>query len=178
MKYLKKSFLFLLIILFFLPVYISATSQDKTYGNTTVTVLKIIDGDTLKIRYKGKKESIRLIGIDTPETRKNNKAYRDAKISGKDIDAIISQGKKATSYVKSLVKKGDMIQIEFDIQTRDKYGRFLGYVYLKGEKMLNEEIVKAGYANLMTIPPNVKYQERFLKAYRKARKNNKGLWRK
>jgi micrococcal nuclease len=43
--------------------------------------------------------------------------------------------------------------------------------------MLNEEIVKAGYANLMTVPPNVKYQEGFLKAYREARENRKGLWR-
>ncbi len=44
--------------------------------------------------------------------------------------------------------------------------------------MLNEEIVKAGYANVMTIPPNVKYQDRFLKAYQEARKNKKGLWEK
>jgi micrococcal nuclease len=43
--------------------------------------------------------------------------------------------------------------------------------------MLNEEIVKAGYANLLTYPPNVKYQERYQKAYREARKNKRRLWR-
>ncbi len=43
--------------------------------------------------------------------------------------------------------------------------------------MLNEEILKAGYATVMTIPPNVKYQDRFLKAYREARGNKKGLWK-
>ena len=43
--------------------------------------------------------------------------------------------------------------------------RLLGYIYLSNGKMLNEEIVKAGYANVMTIPPTVKYQDRFLKAY-------------
>jgi micrococcal nuclease len=53
----------------------------------------------------------------------------------------------------------------------------LGYVYLSDGEMLNEEIVKAGYANLMTVPPNAKYQERFLKAYREARENKRGLWR-
>ncbi len=53
----------------------------------------------------------------------------------------------------------------------------LSYVYLSDGKMLNEEIVKAGYANLMTYPPNVKYQERFLKAYREAKDNRRGLWR-
>jgi micrococcal nuclease len=51
----------------------------------------------------------------------------------------------------------------------------LAYLYLSDGKMLNEEIVKAGYANLMTVPPNVKYQERFLKAYREAGENRWGL---
>lgn len=81
-------------------------------------------------------------------------------------------------YVKTLVKHGDTVKIGFDVQKRDRYGRLLGHVYLSDGKMLNEEIVKAGYANLMTIPPNVKYQERFLKAYREARENKRGLWRK
>ena len=50
-------------------------------------------------------------------------------------------------------------------------------MYLSDGKMLNEEIVRAGYANLMTYPPNVKYQERFLRAYKEARGNKRGLWR-
>ncbi len=69
-----------------------------------------------------------------------------------------------------------MITIEFDAQQTDRYGRLLGYVYLSNGKMLNEEIVKAGYANIMTIPPNVQYQDRFLKAYREAREGKRGLW--
>lgn len=80
-------------------------------------------------------------------------------------------------FVKTLVKPGDAVTIEFDIQTRDKYGRLLGYMYLSDGRMINEEIVKAGYGNVMTVPPNVKYQERFLKAYREARENKRGLWR-
>ncbi len=85
-------------------------------------------------------------------------------------------GKRATEYVESLVKPGDLVTIEFDAQQRDRYGRLLGYVYLSNGKMLNEEIVKAGYANVMTIPPNVKYQDRFLKAYKQARKRKRGIW--
>ncbi len=85
-------------------------------------------------------------------------------------------GKRATEYVESLVKAGDLITIEFDVQERDRYGRLLGYVYLSNGKMLNEEIVKAGYANIMTIPPNVKYQDRFFRAYKQARKKERGLW--
>ncbi len=115
--------------------------------------------------------------IDTPESRVNKKAKRDAKRSGQDIKTIIVMGKSATEYVESLVKSGDLIKIEFDVEQRDRYGRLLGYVYLSNGKMLNEEIVKAGYANVMTIPPNVKCQDRFLKAYQEAREGERGLWK-
>ena len=69
------------------------------------------------------------------------------------------------------------VRIELDVQARDKYGRLLAYVYLPNGKMLNEEIVKAGYGSPMTIPPNVKHQEAFLRAYRQAREKKRGLWR-
>jgi micrococcal nuclease len=101
----------------------------------------------------------------------------DAQRSEQDIETITAMGKRATDYVKTLIKPGDMVRMEFDVQRRDKYGRLLAYVYLSDGKMLNEEIVKAGFANLMTYPPNVKHQERFLKAYREAREDRKGLWR-
>ncbi len=157
-------------------IVLSFFLSSNTLAQQTTTVVRVVDGDTLKIRYWGKEESIRLIGIDTPESRVNKKAKRDAKRSGEDIKTITSMGKKATEYVKSLVKPGDLITIEFDAQERDRYRRLLGYVYLSNGKMLNEEIVKAGYANVMTIPPNVKYQDRFLRAYQEARKNKRGLW--
>ena len=143
----------------------------------TAAVLGVVDGDTLKIKYEGREENIRFIGIDAPESKPNEKAKRDAQRSGEDLKTIISQGKEATEFVKTMVRPGDKVTIEFDVQTRDKYGRLLGYVYLFNGKMLNEEIVKAGYANLMTYPPNVKCQERFLKAYREARENQRGLWK-
>jgi micrococcal nuclease len=85
-------------------------------------------------------------------------------------------GKRATEYVKSLVEPGDLITIEFDAQERDRYGRLLCYVYLSNGKMLNEEIVKAGYANVMTVPPNVRYKDMFLRAYKEARESKRGLW--
>ncbi len=65
----------------------------------------------------------------------------------------------------------------FDVEKRDQYGRILAYVYLQDGRMLNEEIVKSGYANVMTIPPNVKHEDRFRKVYREARENRRGLWR-
>lgn len=143
---------------------------------TPATVLKVIDGDTLKIETQGYRENIRLIGIDTPESQKNKKAMKDSGRSGQDIRTITAMGKEAARYTKSLVGKGDRIGIEFDVQERDHYGRLLGYVYLSDGKMLNEQIIRAGYAQPMTVPPNVKYQDRFRKAYREARETRKGLW--
>jgi micrococcal nuclease len=140
-------------------------------------VSRIVDGDTLIVTYRGDKESIRLIGMDTPESRNNKKTRKDAERSGQDIKTIIAAGKEAAGFTRSLVHPGDIGAIEFDVQKRDRYGRLLGYFYLSDGRMLNEEIVKAGYANVMTVPPNVKYQDRFVAAHRDARKNSRGLWK-
>jgi len=146
-------------------------------GLQTVKITKIVDGDTVYGIYNGKKEKFRLIGIDTPESRYNYKTKRDSKRSGQSIKAIISQGKRATRFVKTLIGKGSVLVLEFDAQLRDRYGRILAYLYLEDGRMLNEEIIRAGYASVMTIPPNVKYQERFRKAFKKARESRVGLWK-
>jgi micrococcal nuclease len=111
-------------------VFILAFLSSSLHAQQTTTVIRVVDGDTLKVRYWGKEESIRLIGIDTPESRVNKKTKKDAKRSGQDIKTIIEMGKRATKYVESLVKAGDLITIEFDVQQKDRYGRLLGYVYL------------------------------------------------
>lgn len=68
------------------------------------------------------------------------------------------------------------VTLEFDVGVKDKYGRFLAYVWV-GKELYNETLVKEGYARVMTIQPNVKYQEKFVKAERNARQMKKGLWR-
>jgi micrococcal nuclease len=71
---------------------------------------------------------------------------------------------------------GRQIRLELDVQVRDRYGRLLAYVWA-GEVMVNAELVRRGYAQVMTIPPNVRYQELFLKLQREARQAGRGLWR-
>lgn len=166
--------LFCILLLAALTLPLQAISVEKL---ESAKVLKIVDGDTLKVRYKGIEESVRLIGIDVPESKINKKARSDAQRSGEDLKTITAMGKEATDYAKSPVKRGDTVKMEFDVQKRDKYGRLLAYIYFSNGKMLNEEIVKVGYANPMAVPPNVKYQERLLKAYREARENKGGVWR-
>lgn len=140
-------------------------------------VVKVIDGDTFEIKYRGKVEKIRLIGIDTPEAHANAKAEKDAARTGRDIKVIVKQGNDASNFVKQLVPGGSTVMVELDVNERDKYGRMLVYLYLEDGRMINEEIVNAGYANLMTYPPNVKYKDRLLSAYRLARENKRGLWK-
>jgi len=161
-----------LALLLFLSLATPALSQ----STETATILKVVDGDTLNIQFQGKQESIRLIGIDCQESKKNSKAKEDAKRSGQDIQTIVVLGKRSTVFTKSLVKNGDEVKIEFDVKQRDKNRRILAYVYLYDGRMLNEEIVKAGFGQPSTYPPNVKYQERFQKAYQEARGNRRGLW--
>jgi micrococcal nuclease len=93
------------------------------------------------------------------------------------MNEILRSGKIAAEFTKKLVAPGDKISVEFDVEKRDRYGRLLGYVFLADGRMLNDEIISSGYASVLTIPPNVKYQERFLEAYRSARRSGLGLWK-
>lgn len=161
--------LLMLTIMFIMVAYAQAQQTAK--------VVRVIDGDTIKVIYGGIEQSVRLIGIDTPESRANNKANKDAMRSGQDVSTITAMGKQATEYVKSMVKKGDTLRLEFDVARTDKYNRLLAYVYLPDGRMLNEEIIRNGYASILTVPPNVRYQSKFLSAYREARQNSRGLWR-
>ncbi len=162
-----------LIIVF---IVLAIFSSVHGYAQQKTTVTRIIDGDILQALYGEREKRIRLIGIDTPESRINKNAKRDANMSEQDIKTIIEMGRKSKKYVDGLVKRGDLVTIEFDAQERDKYGRLLCYVYLSNGKMLNEEILKAGYAVIMSIPPNVKHKDMFLRAYKQARDRKVGLW--
>ena len=140
-------------------------------------VRSVIDGDTLSVTFRGENEHVRLIGIDTPEARQNNKARRDSQRSGQDLNTITTLGKAASRESQTLAHKGDVVTLEFDAEQRDKYGRLLAYVYLPNGKMINEELLREGYALVMTRPPNVRYAERFKKIYDLARRERRGLWK-
>ncbi len=140
-------------------------------------VLYVIDGDTIKVWLNGKKESVRLIGIDTPESRKNRRAKKQAREFGITTSQVVILGKMSKNFVKSLVHKGDIVFLELDVQPRDRYKRVLAYIWLKNGKMLNKEIICEGYAMPLTIPPNVKYADVFRECFRKAREKGLGLWK-
>ncbi|MHC4138381.1 MAG: thermonuclease family protein [Planctomycetota bacterium] len=157
-------------------VSVLALVSSPIYARQKTTVTRVIDGDVIQVIYGGVEKRVRLIGIDAPESRIDRKAMKDANMSEYDIETIVEMGAEAKAYVNGLIKRGDFITIEFDIKEMDRYGRLLCYVYLSNGKMLNEEIVKAGYANVKTIPPNVKYKDKFLKAFKYAKETKRGLW--
>jgi micrococcal nuclease len=145
----------------------------RSFDYSDILVTRAVDGDTLVLETG---ERVRLIGIDTPEMHESAKLYRDAQRSKQDISAIQKLGRRAYEFTKNLVE-GKRVSLEFDVERHDKYRRLLAYVYLKDGTFLNAEIVKQGYASLMTYPPNVKYADLFSKLYRQARENRRGLWK-
>jgi micrococcal nuclease len=136
------------------------------------TVIRVVDGDTLKLSNG---EKVRLIGVDTPEVHASNKLARDVARSKIDASLITGMGKKASDFTKSLVL-GKNVRIEYDVKKRDRYDRILAYIYLDDGTFVNAKLIENGYAQVMTVPPNVKYSDLFIKLERQARQAGKGLW--
>lgn len=139
-------------------------------------VLSVSDGDTVVLQIESGRERVRLIGIDTPESHINKRAQKQATRNHQDIQSIIEQGKRAAQFTRNLLPNGTSVRVEYDVERRDHYGRLLGYLWLANGEMLNETIIKGGYAYPLTIAPNVRYQERLLKAFHDARNAKRGLW--
>ncbi len=115
--------------------------------STLYSVTRVVDGDTIEVDYNGTLEKVRLIGVDTPES-----VHPD---SSKNTE----EGILASDYTKAKLE-GKQVELEFDVQQRDQYGRLLAYVWVDG-LMYNKTLLEDGVANLATYPPNVKYVDEF-----------------
>lgn len=115
---------------------------------------RIVDGDTF---YCADGRKIRLIGIDSPELRQGE------------------AGRQARDALRRLLPPGLAVRLEGDVAPRDRYGRTLAYVW-SGGGLVNERMVREGWAVLLTVPPNVKYARRLEQAQKEARAQGAGLW--
>jgi micrococcal nuclease len=127
----------------------------------TAVVVRIVDGDTIYVRFDGRTEKVRYIGMDTPETHHPRRGEEP--------------GGRAATEVNRLLVDGKVVRLELDVRERDRYGRLLAYVFV-GDLMVNAELVRLGYAQVMTVPPNVKHASLFVKLQREARESARGLW--
>ena len=136
----------------------STQSHESNSNNNSYLVTRVIDGDTIEIEGG---QRIRYIGIDTPETVDPNRPAG-------------CYGQEASDKNKALVLN-KRVKLEKDVSETDKYGRLLRYVYVD-DIMVNDYLVRQGFANASSYPPDIKYQEQFLQAQQEAVANSLGLW--
>jgi micrococcal nuclease len=137
----------------------SEPAADSADGGTRTTarVTKHTDGDTLWLSGIGK---VRLIGVDTPEVYGQAECY----------------GREASAFVERTVPLGSEVRYRLGVDERDRYGRALAYLWLRDGRFLNRLLVARGYAQPLTVPPNVEYEDLFVRAARRAREAGLGLW--
>jgi micrococcal nuclease len=137
-------------------------SPSATPVGRSARVLRVVDGDTLHVLHKGRDVTIRLIGIDTPE-----------------VDWYGGQaecyGATAGRFLMRLLD-GERVRLEFDRDRIDPYDRTLAYVYLDDGRMVNELLVRRGYAEVTIYEPNDRYEPDLRAAEAKARQSGAGLW--
>lgn len=124
-------------------------------------VERVIDGDTIVVRIRGVLYTVRYIGVDTPELADPRPA----------VGALAQQ---ATEQNRRLVG-GKTVELEKDVSETDRYNRLLRYVYAGG-LFVNAELVRLGYAQAVSYPPDVRHQETLRQMEREARQGGRGLW--
>lgn len=146
------------------PVATAPSEQSSISSTELYSVTKVVDGDTIHIDIDGKKETVRLIGINTPETVDPRRP-------------VECFGKEASNKAKELLE-GKKVRIETEASQgeRDKYGRLLAYVFREDGLFANNYMVAEGYAYEYTYRLPYKYQAEFKAAQQVAEKSGKGLW--
>jgi micrococcal nuclease len=126
-------------------------------------VVRVIDGDTVRVRLRDRTETVRYIGVDTPETVK----------PGEPVQCF---GKRASAFNRRLAA-GRQVRLRFGRERRDRYGRLLAYVYVHGRaRSLSATLIAHGYGRVLTIPPNTAHARSFGRLERRAQDRQLGLW--
>jgi micrococcal nuclease len=141
----------------------SAPLAEQAARSDTGQVVRVVDGDTIRVRLPSGEEAVRYIGIDTPESVK----------PGAPVECF---AKRASAFNERLVA-GEPVRLVRDVEERDRYGRLLAYVYrARDDLFVNAELVRRGYATVATFPPNVAHERDFRRLARRARMSGRGLW--
>lgn len=129
----------------------------------TARVVRIVDGDTVKVRVDGSRDTVRLIGIDTPE-------------SVKPDTPVECFAKEAARETRRLLDR-ERVRLVLDREARDRYGRLLAYVYRgRDNRLVNARLLQGGYARTLEIRPNTRFAARFRAIEDEARRAGRGFW--
>lgn len=135
--------------------------RDEAPASAIAYVTRVVDGDTVEVRFDGQEEDVRYIGVDTPETVK----------PGTPVQCF---GPQASRFNHALVERRQ-VRLVFGVERRDAYGRLLAYVYL-GERFVNAELVRRGLARTLTIPPNDRFAAQLKELELAAARAGRGFW--
>jgi len=154
-------FLLALISLVLLRPWEHLRLGDSPPSSATAYVVRAVDGDTIEVALDGRREDVRYIGIDTPETVKPD-------------TPVQCFGPQAHRFNARLVTH-QRVRLAFGVERRDVYGRLLAYVY-RGDRFVNAELARRGLARTLTIPPNDRFARRFADLELEAARRGRGLW--
>ncbi|MGH9030672.1 MAG: thermonuclease family protein [Acidimicrobiia bacterium] len=135
-------------------------AQRRT-ATATYTVVAVVDGDTIEVARDGERDTVRMLGVDTPETRH-------------PTEPVECFGPEAAVYTARRLT-GRTVRLEGDVEARDRYDRRLAYVIVDGERF-NDELLRLGYAELLVIEPNHAHARTMLRAELEAKRAGLGLW--
>lgn len=152
----------LVLLAVFAVVWVVSGDDDREISLDVVRVDRVVDGDTARVWVDGKNESVRYIGIDTPESVR----------PGEPVECY---GDEAKRFNERLLGRSSQLTLEFDQEKRDRYGRLLAYAY-SGSTLLQSELLEAGYATTLEVPPNTAKAEEFKRLEAAAREAGRGLW--
>jgi micrococcal nuclease len=138
--------------------------RDTAASAGEATVTRVVDGDTIVARLGDEDETIRLIGIDTPETKR----------PGTPVECF---GPEASARMAELLPEGTVVRLERDVEERDRYGRLLAYVHRHTDDLfVNRAMAIEGFAGPSRVPPNVTRTDELAEAVADARAAGRGLW--
>ncbi len=153
-----------LTLLLALVAGVSACSAESHAPPDSATVVEVIDGDTAVVEISSRRETVRFLGVDTPETKHPEKP-------------VECFGPEAEAFTRSLLPPGTELRLERDVEARDRYDRLLVYVHrVEDGLFVNRELVEQGYAEVLVIEPNTAYESTLRAAASRARAERRGLW--
>lgn len=142
---------------------LSSCATANTSQSDLATIESVIDGDTIVLEVQNQTETVRLLGVDTPETVHPSKP-------------IECFGPEASAFTKATLVKGSTVKLLRDVEPRDRFQRLLVYLFLADGTLFNQLLIDRGFARTLSIEPNTTFASQFTTHESNARNRRVGLW--